>query len=95
MTNIPSNYGKQNECLCGELENMIHIYNCEFWSERKSEIVPYDNIYNGNIQKQIEVYRIFEQKLERRNENLKTENTHVILNESTVFPSQGLTVMDV
>ena len=95
MTNIPSNYGKQNECLCGELEHMIHIYNCEFWSERKSEIVPYNNIYNGNIQKQIEVCRIFEQKLERRNENMKTENTHVILNESTVFPGQGLTVMDV
>ena len=28
MTNIPSNYGKQNECLFGELENMIHISHC-------------------------------------------------------------------
>ena len=53
------------------------------------------NIYNGNIQKQIEVYKIFEQNLERRNESMKRENTHVILNESTVIPGHGIIVMDV
>ena len=95
MTNIPDNYGNQNTCLCGEFENMVHIYNCEFWNETKNEKTPYSNIYNGNIEKQIEVYRIFEQNLERRNEHLKNINTHVILNESTVVPSNGLTVMDV
>ena len=95
MTNIPSNFGNQNVCPCGEVENMVHIYNCEFWSERKNEKVPYNNIYNGNIQKQIEVYKIFEQNLERRNESMKRENTHVILNESTVIPGHGIIVMDV
>ena len=58
-------------CLCGEIENMVHIYNCEFWNETKNEKTPYSNIYNGNIEKQIEVYRIFEQNLERRNESFK------------------------
>ena len=86
MTNIPSNHGEENECISGKIETMVHIYNCEYWNETKSEKLPYSNIYNGNIYKQIEVYKLFEHKLEKRNERMKIVNTHVILNGSTVNP---------
>ena len=89
MTNIPSNHGEENECICGKIETMVHIYNCEYWNETNSEKIPYSNIYNGNIYKQIEVYKLFEQKLEKRNERMKIVNTHVILNGSTVNPVTG------
>ena len=45
-----------------------------------------DKIYNRTIEKQIEVFKIFEQNLEQRNERMKNVNTHVILDGSTVDP---------
>ena len=34
MTNIPTNFGKKTMCLCGEIENLMHIYNCKKWNEK-------------------------------------------------------------
>ena len=68
MIKIPNNYGKQILCPCGTEESMIHIYNCEIWSKNGKKKTPYNNIYNGNIEKQIEILKIFEQNLEKRNE---------------------------
>ena len=50
MTNIPCNFGEENQCLCGEKETMEHLYNCEFLSETKTKRIPFKEIYNGNIQ---------------------------------------------
>ena len=86
MTDIPSNFGNEKPCLCGEKETMEHTYNCIYWSKTTTEKIPYNKIYNGTIEKQIEVFRIFEQNLEQRNERLKNVNTHVILDGSTVDP---------
>ena len=96
MTNIPVNFGNKSVCLCGKKENMEHIYNCELWNETKNEKIPFKNIYNGNIKKQIKILKIFEYNLEQRNRRMKTDNSHVILIESTVNPiSHGLAVMDI
>ena len=37
MTKIPTNYGKEILCLCGAKEPMMHIYNCEIWSEKEKK----------------------------------------------------------
>ena len=86
MIKIPNNYEKQILCPCGTEESMIHIYNCEIWSEEGKKKIPYNNIYNGNIEKQIEILKIFEQNLERRNEEMRLTNSHVILYGSAVNP---------
>ena len=86
MTKIPDNYGNESLCLCGKKEDMKHIYNCEIWNETKNEKIPYNNIYNGNIKKQIRILKIFEQNLEKRNKKMKIANSHEILIGSAVNP---------
>ena len=69
MIDIPANFSKSNEnikCICGEQENMAHIYQCGFLSSDKLNI-EYEKIYNGNIHEQIEVFRKFENNLKIRN----------------------------
>ena len=40
---------------------MEHVYQCDL-----EVILPYNLVYNGSIEEQIEVYNIFEDQLERR-----------------------------
>lgn len=71
MIDIPANFSKSNEnikCICGEQENMAHIYQCGFLSSDKLNI-EYEKIYNGNIHEQIEVFRKFENNLKIRNKS--------------------------
>ena len=84
MTKIPDNFGNKSLCLCGQRENMEHIYNCEIWNKTENEKIQYNNIYNGNIKKQIRILKIFEQNLEKRNKRMKIANSHEILIGSTV-----------
>ena len=56
MTNIPSNYPKPEVkyiCLCGQSEDMQHIYICEVINEGKQPNMKYEKIYTGNISQQI------------------------------------------
>ena len=69
MVNIPSNFPKgktEYTCICGEKENMKHIYNCELLSEKKEQGLDYEKIFNGTINQQIDVFRIVKQKLDHR-----------------------------
>ena len=84
LHDIPSNFGKKTKCLCGEVENLMHIYKCKKWNETDNKRKSFRNIHSGNIQQQIEVFRKFEENFEKRNEKTKIVNTHVILDESTV-----------
>ena len=49
MTNIPSNFGGEYKCLCGEKETMEHLYNCEHLSETKEKNIPFKEMYNGQL----------------------------------------------
>ena len=69
MVNIPGNFPKgetEYPCICGETENMGHIYNCEILSERKTQILKYEKIFDGTMDQQIEVLRNIKQNLEKR-----------------------------
>ena len=55
-------------CICGQLESMEHIWNCEKLSSDKNEERNYQKIFNGNIKEQIEIFEEFTKKLERYKE---------------------------
>ena len=69
MIEIPYNFPKSEKhtlCVCGENEDMQHIYYCELLNKGTQEKLPYDGIYNGNLKQQIEIFKIFKQNLEHR-----------------------------
>jgi hypothetical protein len=70
MVNIPINFpksDKQTMCICGQNEeDMQHIYDCEILNNEKQERIPYDKTFNGNLNQQIEIFKIFKQNLENR-----------------------------
>ena len=51
---------------------MKHFYECEIYNDEKFEL-PYERIYNGNINEQITVFKKFEQILQKR-QQLRTNN---------------------
>ena len=68
MIDIPNNFPgrkEHNQCVCGETEEMTHIYNCEMLKKCETELT-YEKIFIGNMKQQIEVYKIFKQNLEQR-----------------------------
>ena len=75
MVEISSNFSKSEvkpTCVCGETESMKHVYICGTINEKTVESEMFENIYNGNMRKQIEVFRKFEENLDKYNK-LKTE----------------------
>ena len=55
-----------------KIKDMNHIYQCELYcKEEDRPIMPYEQIFNGNMKQQIYVYKKFKQNLEKR-EQLKT-----------------------
>ena len=66
MTRIPYNFGKENEkCICGRIETISHIYECKSLNQLEAKI-SYNEIYNGNLNNQIEIFRRLEISLEKR-----------------------------
>ena len=69
MMQIYENFpGKQlkKECICRKIESMAHIYYCETRNEGKHPILKFEKIYEGNIKDQIEVFKHYEENLNRR-----------------------------
>ena len=54
------------------MENISHIYSCEILNEKKTTI-SYNEIYNGNLNNQIEIFRRIENNLDERRK-MKNEN---------------------
>ena len=68
MIRIQNNFGNKDEkCICGAIETMAHIYYCKSLNQNSPEI-PYDQIYNGNLNSQIEIFKRFEKNLEENKE---------------------------
>ena len=76
MINIPYNFSSKSEhkCECGQIETMSHIYHCELYNEENQPALPYEKIYCGNLNEQIEVYKKFKQNLEKRETMKQTSN---------------------
>ena len=66
MTKIPYNFGKKEEkCVCGNLENISHIYSCKSLNKNEFRIL-FNEFYNGNLEQQIEIFKRLENNLEMR-----------------------------
>ena len=73
MVEIGYNFGKYEKCImCGEYEDMTHIYSCEYLNEEETNI-KFEKIFNGNMIEQMKVFRTFEKNMNKRNER-KSEN---------------------
>ena len=71
MIDIPANFSSKNEqqCHCGVLEDMVHIYNCGVYNLKKPKIL-FEKIFTGNLNEQILVHNKFTENMRTRN-NLK------------------------
>ena len=58
MVNIPTNFSSKNEtkCDCGDIEDMVHIYECKIFCDNKQSIIPYEQIFTLKVKEQRGVY---------------------------------------
>lgn len=85
MFEISSNFSKSNAktlCLCGETENMKHIFVCEILNEEADQNELYENIYNGNIKQQLRIFWKFEENVKKR-EFLQNMNKKIKIETET------------
>ena len=89
MVNIPANFSAKNttKCICNEIENMKHIYNCKYLNKEEPRL-EYEKLFNGNISEQKCVSKRFEANMKTRNEyidKLKEESDHVIHDSDPLY----------
>ena len=76
MIEIPANIGKEENCICGKMENMSHIYYCYGTKEN----LPYEKLYNGKLKEQETIMRRF-----RNNMEIRKKLIHEIAGRSANF----------
>ena len=84
MVKIVNNFSniKQN-CLCGEIDSLQHIYLCKLFCETNDEeVTDFEEIYSNNISKLVKVLKRFETQFSKR-EKVLEENRRNIGNENT------------
>ena len=62
MVNISENFPlkkKKEECPCGQVENMKHLYNCKHLNIEE-ESIPYEIIFFDNVKEQKTIMKRFE-----------------------------------
>ena len=72
MTNISANFRSNketNKCVCGQTEQMAHIYECKYLNKEKITI-KYENIFTDNVEKMKMILNRFKRNMEKR-ENIK------------------------
>ena len=88
MVNIPLNFpnGKEvEECPCGQIEDMKHIYQCKLWNQENEMNKPnYEQIFSDNISEQVKVNKNFmmnyqvREKYENERKEKKENQPHAI-----------------
>ena len=66
MTNVENSYNEKeisnNQCICGKLKTMKHLYSCEDLRKEDEEI-PYEEIFGENVRKIRKIYEILKENL--------------------------------
>ena len=78
MVDIPNHFSSENKkylCICGEEENLPHIYVCERLNETEIEKLPYEKIYTGNVEEQRKILEKMENNLQVREKNINEKET--------------------
>ena len=90
--NFP-NKMSENICICGNIENMVHIYTCKKLSGEKEE-KSFENIYKDCVKNMKIVLKRFESNFEKRQQIKSEENApHGI--PAQVDPLSNCTVMEI
>jgi hypothetical protein len=79
MTNIPANFSSSKihfKCVCGEKEDMNHIYECKMLNGDEPE-VEYNSIYKSKIDVIKVVHKRFEQNLEKREQIMEKNESKI------------------
>jgi hypothetical protein len=70
MVAIPSNFPKNKKeeiCVCQKIENMKHIYQCEFWNKENEKEKPiFESIFGDDISELVKVNKQFQINYNRR-----------------------------
>ena len=78
MVEIPNNFKNNKEehkCVCGKNETTEHIYNCEqLNSDDQYKNINFEEIFKDNIEKQVEIRRIYFENLQSRENQLIVGN---------------------
>ena len=106
MINIPANFSSQQgvaKCICGEEENMKHIYSCK-QLEKNDQYPDFDKIFGQNLKEIKHIsrrfHKILEEKIEINGEQNHTKkkidipSPHVILHSDPLHSVESL-VMDI
>ena len=85
MINIPANFHsklkEEFRCNCGQFEDMKHIYSCK-WLNSVEPITEYEEIFSDDVNKQVKVYRRFEENFEKREEILNENGSEQTVKET-------------
>ena len=81
MTNIPAIFLRNRElskCVCGQPENMTHIYNCKTLNSDELQ-TKYEKIYSDNVEDIEKVYKRLKRNMQEREilQKQKQEESHV------------------
>ena len=82
MVFIPANFSsseKIEKCICGEKEDMRHIYSCKYLNNNKEEILTEDVKLQSKVHKRFEYNMKQREKL--RDMNNHESNSHAILRD--------------
>jgi hypothetical protein len=66
MVALPNNFSREKtkkSCICGNIENMEHVYLCTNLNKEKANI-PYDSIFKDDVGQQLEVCKRFKLNFE-------------------------------
>ena len=75
MVFIPANFSsseKIEKCICGEKEDMRHIYSCKYLNNNE-EVIPYEEILKEDVELKSKAHKGFKNNMERR-EKLRNMN---------------------
>jgi hypothetical protein len=79
MYPIPSNFCAKEEnsykCVCGQTEDMKHVYNCKYLN-RDEPAIDYEKVFSDDIFEQKTILTRFEHNFEERGKYLLKENSH-------------------
>ena len=85
MCPIPDNFPKsetKSRCLCGAIEDMSHVYNCNILNEGKIQSEKSENIFNGTLDQQLKIFLNLNKtwkNMEKREKLNKETEPHVIM----------------
>ena len=89
MVNIPANCSAKNttKCICNEIENMRHIYNCKYLNKEEPRL-EYEKLFYGNISELKCISKKNEANMKTRKEyidKLKEESDHAIHDSDPLY----------